>query len=67
MADAFRNVVEHCGASLETAARAASTTPARLLGLDDRGRLATGARADVVALDDTLGVAGTWIAGERVV
>jgi N-acetylglucosamine-6-phosphate deacetylase len=67
MADAFRNVVEHCGASLDTAARAASTTPARLLGLDDRGRIATGLRADVVALDDDLGVAATWIAGEQVV
>lgn len=67
MADAFRNVVEHCGASLDTAARAASTTPARLLALDDRGRLATGLRADVVALDDHLGVAATWIAGEQVV
>jgi N-acetylglucosamine-6-phosphate deacetylase len=65
MGDAFRNVVEHCGASLATAARAASTTPARLLGLDDRGRLATGLRADVVALDADLRVAGTWIAGEQ--
>ena len=67
MADAFRNVVEHCGAALATAARAASTTPARLLGLDDRGRLAAGLRADVVALDADLTVAGTWIAGAQVV
>jgi N-acetylglucosamine-6-phosphate deacetylase len=66
MADAFRNVVDHCGASLDAAARAAATTPARLLGLDDRGRLATGLRADVVSLDRALGVAETWIAGERV-
>jgi N-acetylglucosamine-6-phosphate deacetylase len=66
MADGFRNVVEQCGATLTTAARAASTTPARLLGLADRGRLAAGLRADIVALDADLAVAGTWIAGAQV-
>jgi N-acetylglucosamine-6-phosphate deacetylase len=66
MADAFRNVVEHCGASLDAAARVASTTPARVLGLDDRGRLASGLRADVVALGPDLDAAATWIAGEQV-
>jgi N-acetylglucosamine-6-phosphate deacetylase len=34
----------------------ASTTPARTLGLDDRGALAPGLRADVVLVDDALAV-----------
>jgi N-acetylglucosamine-6-phosphate deacetylase len=33
------------------AVAAATSTPAGLLGLDDRGSLATGLRADLVALD----------------
>jgi N-acyl-D-amino-acid deacylase len=55
---------------------------ARLLGLDDRGRIEVGKRADLVLLDPELyvdtatyddpkqsppGVAGVWVAGERVV
>ena len=36
----------------------ASTTPARVLGLDDRGAIAAGRRADLVLLDDALTVTG---------
>jgi N-acetylglucosamine-6-phosphate deacetylase len=63
---AVRNVVQACGTSLADAVEAASTTPARLLGLDDRGRLAPGCRADVVALDAELRVASVWVGGEQV-
>ena len=63
---AVRNVVQSAGVALADAALAASTTPARLLGLDDRGRLEVGARADVVALSAELALAGTWITGQRV-
>jgi N-acetylglucosamine-6-phosphate deacetylase len=66
MARAVSNVVRHCGIGLEHAVAAASTNPARLLGLADRGRIAAGARADLVALTTDLEHAGTWIAGERV-
>src|SRR6185503_20619694 len=50
MDQAARNVVRHAHVDLTDAVRAAATTPADLLGLDDRGRLTAGARADVVAL-----------------
>ena len=45
---------------------AASTTPAALLGLGDRGALATGLRADLVVLDDDWQVSrvmrgGAWV------
>ena len=64
----LRNVVRH-GTSLVDAVRAAATNPAQLLGLDDRGRLAEGLRADLVELDATsfrvrrVMRAGEWIAG----
>jgi N-acetylglucosamine-6-phosphate deacetylase len=63
---AVRNVVRHAHVELADAVRAAATTPADLLGLADRGRLEPGTRADVVALDETLAVAGVWVDGERV-
>ena len=63
---ALCNVVEHCGVTLADAAVAASTTPARLLGLDDRGAVEVGRRADLVAIDPALGFAGTWIGGRQV-
>ena len=65
MDEAVRNVVRHAGVALPDAVRAAATTPADLLGLADRGRLEPGARADVVALDEALGVAAVWVEGEQ--
>jgi N-acetylglucosamine-6-phosphate deacetylase len=45
------------------AVRHATANPARVLGLSDRGRVAPGARADLVALDpDTLAVRSVWVA-----
>jgi N-acetylglucosamine-6-phosphate deacetylase len=53
------------GVPLEQALHAASAVPARLLGLADRGSIAPGQRADLVALDQHLGVAGVWVAGRQ--
>jgi N-acetylglucosamine-6-phosphate deacetylase len=64
MDGAVRNAVNAAGVSLEAAVAAASTTPARLLGLDDRGTLAVGQRADIVALDPDLAVESVWVAGQ---
>jgi N-acetylglucosamine-6-phosphate deacetylase len=63
---AIRNVVDVAGIALEDALVAASTTPARLIGLSDRGAIEPGRRADLVALDGDLGVDGVWLAGEQV-
>ncbi len=62
---AIRNVVGHCGVSLDHAVRSASTNPASLMGCTDRGSIAVGQRADLVALDDGLRIAGVWLAGVR--
>jgi N-acetylglucosamine-6-phosphate deacetylase len=49
--------------SARAAVDAVTTTPARLLGDPDRGRLAPGARADVVLLDADLNVRMTVVGG----
>ena len=54
------------GAGLPEAVAAASRVPADLIGRPDLGRLAPGAAADLVWLDDDLRAAATWIDGERV-
>jgi N-acetylglucosamine-6-phosphate deacetylase len=63
---ALRNVVVDAGVDIVDALRAAATTPADLLGLGDCGRVAVGARADLVALDAGLAVIGVWLGGERI-
>src|SRR5215470_3753715 len=64
MATAVRNTVKLAQLPLEDALRAASLTPARFLGLDkERGTLAAGSRADLVALSDDLNVVATWVDG----
>jgi len=64
---AIRNVVG-LGIPVERAIEMATTVPADVLGLGDRGRLAPGGHADLVALDPTsLEVRAVWFEGERVV
>ena len=60
------NLVRDAGVPLADAVRAASTTPADVLGETDRGRIAPACRADIVALDDDLAVTAMWLAGEQV-
>ncbi|HZU72568.1 MAG TPA: amidohydrolase family protein [Acidimicrobiales bacterium] len=63
---AVRNVVDSAGVPLEAALRAASATPAGLLGLEDRGAVEAGRRADLVALSGDLTPVATWVGGEQV-
>ena len=63
---AFQTLVHDAGLPMEQAARLCSTTPAERLRLLDRGRLAPGARADVVLLGSSLQVVQTWIGGRLV-
>jgi N-acetylglucosamine-6-phosphate deacetylase len=62
--DAVRHLVAN-GASLPEAVLAASTNPLQMLGQADRGRLAVGQRADLVALDQGLVVRRVWLGGRE--
>ncbi len=64
MDEALRRAVTESGLSIEQAAAAASTNPARVLGLHTRlGAIAPGRQADLVVLDDTLRVTAVMAAG----
>ena len=59
--------IDGLGLSRSDAVAAATLTPARILGLDDRlGLLAPGYAADIVALDDDFTVRAVWAAGRLV-
>ncbi len=65
MASAVRNCVRLLDLPLAEAARMASRYPAEFLGLAaTRGRIAAGMDADLVLLDEALGVRATWIGGD---
>jgi N-acetylglucosamine-6-phosphate deacetylase len=64
MDQAVRNMVEFSGCSMAEAVRMASTTPAEVLGIDDRlGHLKEGYQADIVLLDKSMQVQATYIGG----
>lgn len=52
------------GVPLAAAVAAASTNPARLLGLHDRGAIRPGMRADLVALTPDLQIEQVWVGGQ---
>jgi N-acetylglucosamine-6-phosphate deacetylase len=67
MARAVQNTVA-LGVPVERAVEMAATIPADALKLTDRGRIAPGMRADLVALDPgSLLVRAVWLGGEPVV
>lgn len=58
--------VHKAGFSLTDALAAVTSTPARMLGTTDRGRLEQGLRADLCHLDDDLRLTAVWSRGEPV-
>ena len=58
--EAVRNCVAHAGISAEEALRMASTYPARVIKAGDRGAIAPGARAELIALDQDLELKGIF-------
>jgi len=63
---AFRVLVRRVGLSPADAVRLSSTSPARALGLRDRGAIAPGLLADLVVLDHNLSVVHTCIGGQLI-
>jgi N-acetylglucosamine-6-phosphate deacetylase len=65
MLDAVRIMIERVGASVGEAALMAATNPARVLGLGERGRIETGARADLLVLGPGLELKAVFIGGRE--
>jgi N-acetylglucosamine-6-phosphate deacetylase len=63
---ACRNWMKHTGASIVDAFRAASYTPAKVVGLCDRGEIREGLRADLVITDIKMNIKTVILNGEIV-
>ena len=63
---ACRNWMTHTGASIVDAFRCASYTPAKVVGLSDRGEICVGKRADLVIVDRKMNVNTVMIEGKVV-
>lgn len=61
-----RNMMVHTGASLCQVFKYASTNPARLLSLTDRGIIAKGKKANLITVDDRFTVQSVYLCGEKV-
>jgi len=66
MDKALRNLVDKLGLPISDAARRVATHAADYLGLPERGRLAAGAKADVVVLDRDLQLRRVIAEGEEI-
>jgi N-acetylglucosamine-6-phosphate deacetylase len=66
MDQAVRNAIAFIGCSLAEAVTMASCTPARVLGLEHKGRIAPGCDADLIILDEAARVTHTFVAGHLV-
>jgi N-acetylglucosamine-6-phosphate deacetylase len=67
MLDALKNAMRFTGACLEDVIGMATRNPARVIGMEDRlGSLRPGAAADLVVLDDDLGIHAVLCSGRLV-
>ncbi len=58
-----RNMIKHTGASLVDVFKFASYNPAKAIGLNDRGEIAVGKRADLVVVDYKMKVCDVFLKG----
>ena len=63
--DAIRRSMAASGLDLPRIIASATSTPARVIGLTDRGEIAVGKRADLVALGSDLTPDAVWVLGRR--
>jgi N-acetylglucosamine-6-phosphate deacetylase len=60
---AVQNAIKMLNVDVPMAIRMASTNPAQVLRLKNKGQIKEGLDADMILLDDSLNVCNTWIAG----
>ncbi len=63
--EAMKLMIEHAGATVGEAALMAATNPARVLGLRDRGRIESGAVADLLVLGPELELKAVFVGGRE--
>ena len=61
-----RNMMVHTGASICQVFKYASTNPARLLGLSDRGEIKVGNKANLITVSPEFEVQSVYLAGKKV-
>ena len=61
-----RNIMVHTGASICQAFKYASTNPAKMLGLADRGSISKGKVANLITVDAEFNVKDVYLGGEKV-
>jgi N-acetylglucosamine-6-phosphate deacetylase len=61
---AVKNAVEMLGVDLPLAVKMASDNPARVLGLENTGKIEVGKQADIVLINEKFEVRQTWIGGK---
>jgi|APHM01.1.fsa_nt_gi N-acetylglucosamine-6-phosphate deacetylase len=66
MVQGIKNLIETLELDLQAAIRMASTNPAEIHGLTDRGRIEPGHRADLTVFDDNLDLLETIVGGRSV-
>ena len=66
LSGACRNMMIHTGASLCQVFKYASTNPAKMLSIKDRGIIKIGNRADLITVDAEFNVKDVYLAGKRV-
>ena len=62
----YRTMREATGCDMVSLSRMASTTPAGLLGLSDRGEIKVGLRADLVVLTTDLKIKNVFLGGNKI-
>jgi N-acetylglucosamine-6-phosphate deacetylase len=66
LSDACRNMMVHTGASMCQVFKYASTNPATMLRLTDRGAIRKGNKANLVTVDHLFNVQSVYLNGEKV-
>jgi N-acetylglucosamine-6-phosphate deacetylase len=66
MLDGVRVTIEKAGAGIGDAAVMAATNPAKLVGVNDRGRIDVGASADLIVLSPALELKSVHIGGREI-